>query len=240
MQDKTEPNKIIQDKKITLKDLKKDLEFQAFLNITELQLEALGYTEHGNRHASIVANWTGDILREIGGSTEREINLGELAGYLHDIGNAVNRNIHAQSGAILAYDLLIKKGLNPKDAAEIMLAIGNHDEVQGTPVSRISAALIIADKADVHKSRVRRNKVINFENKYIQDIHDRVNSAAENSYLKFDPELREITLNIKIDTAICAVMDYFEIYFSRMSFCRKAAAFLHCKFGIVINGVKLL
>lgn len=231
---------IEQYKKITLKDLKKDFECQSFLKITELQLEVLGYTEHGNRHASIVANWTGDILRETGTATMREINLGELAGYLHDVGNAVNRNNHAQSGAILAYNLLLKKGLNPNDAAEIMLAIGNHDEGQGTPVSKISAALIIADKADVHKSRVRRTKIVNSENKYLQDIHDRVNSAAENSYLKFNPENKEITLNIKIDTAICAVMDYFEIYFSRMSFCRKAAAFLNCKFGLVINNVKLL
>lgn len=233
MQDKT-----LQFKKVTLKDLKKDAELQALINVSERQLEALGYTEHGNRHLSIVANWTGDVLRDID-STEHEINMGELAGYLHDIGNVVNRNIHAQTGAVLAYDLLLRKGLDPNDAAEIMLAIGNHDESQGTPVSKISAALIIADKADVHKSRVRRNKIINYENKYIQDIHDRVNTAAENSFLKYSSVSKEITLNIIINTDICSVMDYFEIYFSRMSFCRKAAAFLHCKFGLIINGVKL-
>ena len=224
---------------ITLKDLKKDPEVQALINVTELQLEVLGYTEHSNRHLSIVANWTGDILRNLGAS-EREINLGEMAGYLHDIGNAVHRNQHAQSGAILAYEILAKRGLEYKDAAEIMLAIGNHDEGQGTPVSKISAALIIADKADVHKSRVRRSKVKNIDNKHIQDIHDRVNMAAENSYLKFEPETREISLNININTQICSVMDYFEIYFSRMSFSRKAAAFLDCKFGLIINNNKLL
>lgn len=224
---------------ITLKDLKKDPEVQALINVTELQLEVLGYTEHSNRHLSIVANWTGDILRDIGCS-EREINLGEMAGYLHDIGNAVHRSQHAQSGAILAYHLLTKKGLSYTDAAEIMLAIGNHDEGQGTPVSKISAALIIADKADVHKSRVRRSKIKNFENKYIQDIHDRVNTAAENSYLKYNPDNKEITLNITINTDICSVMDYFEIYFSRMSFSRKAAGFLNCKFGLLINNIKLL
>jgi len=225
---------------LTVKDLKKDPEVQALINVTELQLEVLGYTEHSNRHLSIVANWTGDILRYIN-ATPREINLGELAGYLHDIGNAVHRNQHAQSGAMLAYQLLTKNGLAFEDAAEIMLAIGNHDEDKGTPVSKISAALIIADKADVHKSRVRKNRALQsgMINKYLQDIHDRVNTAAENSFLQYNNG-NEIILNLTINTNICSVTDYFEIYFSRTSFSRSAAQFINCKFGLVINGVKLL
>lgn len=225
---------------LTVKDLKKDPEVQALINVTELQLEVLGYTEHSNRHLSIVSNWTGDVLRFIK-ATPREINLGEIAGYLHDIGNAVHRNQHAQSGAMLAYQILTKNGLCFEDAAEIMLAIGNHDEEKGTPVSKISAALIIADKADVHKSRVRKNRASQsgMINKYLQEIHDRVNTAAENSFLQYNND-NEIVLYLTINTSICTVMDYFEIYFSRTSFSRSAAQFLKCKFGLVINGVKLL
>ncbi|MCL1901246.1 MAG: HD domain-containing protein [Firmicutes bacterium] len=226
---------------LTVKDLKNDPEVQALINVTELQLEVLGYTEHSNRHLSIVSNWTGDVLRFVN-ATPREINLGELAGYLHDIGNAVHRNQHAQSGAMLAYQLLTKNGLGFEDAAEIMLAIGNHDEDKGTPVSKISAALIIADKADVHKSRVRkiRTSQSGSVNKYLQDIHDRVNTAAENSFLLYNSNDNEIVLNLTINTNICTVMDYFEIYFSRTSFSRSAAQFLKCKFGLIINGVRLL
>ncbi len=224
---------------ITLKELKNDREVQQLIKVTEVELEVLGFTEHSNRHLSIVANWAGELLRKLG-ATEHEIYLAEIAGYLHDIGNAVNRYDHSQSGAILAYMMLTRRGMDYGDAAEIMLAIGNHDEASGEPVSKVSAALILADKSDVHKSRVRKNKVHNLAT---NDIHDRVNLAAESSYLSVDTvESGEkiITLNITIDTKICSVMDYFEIYFNRMKLCKRAAAFLGCKFSLKINNVELL
>lgn len=226
---------------ITVKELKNDPEIQALLRVTEVELEALGYTEHSNRHASIVSKWAGEVLAKLGGS-EHEVYLAGIAGYLHDIGNAVNRHDHAQSGALLAYQLLVKKGMCFEDAAEIMLAIGNHDEQLGDAVSRITAALILADKADVHKSRVRKSKIrmIKTVDTEIKDIHDRVNFAAESSHLDVDPEKRRITLDITVDLSICSVMDYFEIYFSRMSFCRKAADLLGCTFSLKINNVVLL
>lgn len=222
---------------LTVKEIKKNKEVQALVSVTEQQLEALGYTEHSTRHISIVSNWASEILRELGAS-EREINLVEIAGYLHDIGNAVNRNDHAQSGALLAYNILTGMGMNYEDAAEIMMAIGNHDEGQGQPVSTISAALIIADKSDVHRSRVRRNK--QFSGKVIDDIHDRVNYAAQSSHLEFDKENKIMMLNIVIDTEICPVMDYFEIYFGRMKLCRRAAEYLGWTFSLKINGGILL
>lgn len=220
---------------LTVKELKKDEEVSALITVTDEQLGALGFTEHSERHVSIVSNWAGDILRNIG-ATEREINLVEIAGYLHDIGNCVNRHEHALTGAVMAYDLLRARNVPYIDCAEIMMAIGNHDEQKGTPVSVISSALIIADKADVHRSRVRSNK--RYQDK-IQDIHDRVNYAVEKSFLDFSVP-NEIILNLTIDTSICSVMDYFEIYFNRMQLCRKAAEFLDRKFGIVINDTRLL
>ncbi len=205
--------------------------------MAESQIEALGFTEHSVRHSSIVSKWAGDLLQKIGADPHR-IELARIAGYLHDIGNSVNREDHAQSGAILAYQILTRMGMGYRDAADIMMAIGNHDEKHGLPVSDITSALIIADKADVHKSRVRPNSTrLNTEN---LNIHDRVNLAAEKSVLEVDAQKGEITLNIIIDTAICPVMDYFEIYFKRMQLCRRAADFLGKKFALVINGVRLL
>lgn len=224
---------------LTVKDLKKDQEIQELLRVTEIELEVLGFTEHSNRHVSIVSKWAGDILRELGGM-EREIRQAEIAGYLHDIGNAINRLDHAQSGALLAYHILTSRGESYTDAAEVMLAIGNHDESNGEPVSRVTAALIIADKADVHKSRVRRMTADGVLRNPYQDIHDRVNMAAESSFLEVDNEKKTITLNITIDTEICSVMDYFEIYIKRMSLCKKAANFLGCHFSLRINNTQLL
>ena len=139
---------------IDLKDVKQNEEVKALFKVMSMQIEALGFTEHSYRHSSIVCNWTGDILTALG-ATERTVELGKMAGYLHDIGNAVNRHSHAQTGAILAYNILTKMGMDYQESAEIMMAIGNHDESEGSPVSQISSALIIADKSDVHKSRVR-------------------------------------------------------------------------------------
>ena len=157
---------------------------------------------------------------------------------MHDIGNSVNREDHAQSGALLAYNILTRMGMPYKEAAEIMMAIGNHDEQQGLPVSDITAALIIADKADVHKSRVRTN--ITRMSMGNLNIHDRVNLAAEKSFVHVDEKTNEIILNITINTDLCPVMDYFEIYFKRMQLCRRAADFLDRKFGLMINNVRLL
>ncbi len=219
---------------ITLKDIKEDKEVKTIMYMSEKQIEALGFTEHSVRHSSIVSKWSGEILKAIG-CAERRVQLAEIAGYLHDIGNVVCRVDHAQSGSLIAYNLLAKMGMDFQEAAEVMMAIGNHDESVGLPVSDISAALIIADKSDVHKSRVRKN----ITRSSVKSIHDKVNLAAERSFLSYDnPD--EIDLNITIDTSFVSVMDYFEIYFGRMQLCRRAAEFLGKKFSLIINDVKLV
>lgn len=220
---------------IPLSVVRTDKEVEAIMAMSEKQIEALGFTEHSRRHAGIVSKWSGDVLRALG-MPEKEVQLAEIAGYLHDVGNCINRMDHAQTGAILAYKILTRLGMEPEDAAEIMMAIGNHDEQYGSPVSNLSSALILADKADVHKSRVKKP----IDNVYTANIHDRVNLAAERSYLSVDREGAVITLFIEIDTNICSVMDYFEIYFQRMKLCRRAAEFLKCRFSLVINGTALL
>ncbi len=220
---------------LDLAALKSDKEVEAIMTTSERQIEALGFTEHSRRHSGIVSKWSGEILRSLGKEEDR-VRLAEIAGYLHDIGNCINRKDHAQSGAILAYKILTRLGLSPLEAAEVMMAIGNHDEQYGLPVSDISSALIIADKADVHKSRVKKY----IDNVHRANIHDRVNLAAERSFLTTEREQQKITLNIEIDTDICSVMDYFEIYFGRMQLCRRAAEFLSCRFSLVINGVALM
>ncbi len=216
---------------INIKTVKNDEEVVAIMKVAETQIESLGFTEHSTRHSSIVSKWAGDILRKTGDS-EREINLAEIAGYLHDIGNSVSRFDHAQSGAILAYKILTRMGMDYLSASEIMMAIGNHDEENGVPVSKISSALIIADKADVHKSRVRKNSVRIGPD----SIHDRVNLAAESSFVSVDNDEKRIAIEIKINTEMCEVMDYFEIYHKRMQLCRRAANYLGYKFGLIING----
>lgn len=222
---------------ITVAEIKNDEEVKVIMSIAESQIEALGFTEHSVRHSSIVSKWAGEILDSIG-AEQRRVELAQIAGYLHDIGNSVNREDHAQSGALLAYNILTRMGMLYKEAAEIMMAIGNHDEQQGLPVSDITAALIIADKADVHKSRVRTN--ITRMSMGNLNIHDRVNLAAEKSFVHVDEKTNEIILNITINTDLCPVMDYFEIYFKRMQLCRRAADFLDRKFGLMINNVRLL
>ena len=222
---------------ITITDIKNDEEVKVIMSIAESQIEALGFTEHSVRHSSIVSKWAGEILAAIG-AEPRRVELAQIAGYLHDIGNSVNREDHAQSGALLAYNILTRIGLPFKEAAEIMMAIGNHDESQGLPVSDLTAALILADKADVHKSRVRTN--ITRMSTGNLNIHDRVNLAAEKSFISVDESSGEIVLNITINTELCPVMDYFEIYFKRMQLCRRAADFLDRKFVLIINNVQLV
>ena len=219
---------------MTLKDLKNDREITAIVSVSEEQIEMLGYTEHSIRHVSIVAKRAGELLKKLG-YDEHTVELAEIAGYLHDIGNSVSRIDHAQSGAILSYHLLTARGMDYKDAAQIMMAIGNHDEQFGVPVSAVSAALIIADKSDVHKSRVKN--VI--EDKYnVEDIHDRVNLAAESSFITVDGENKRIVLEVTIDTAVCDVVDYFKIYLNRMNICTAAAKPLGYEFGLEINKVR--
>ena len=219
---------------VTLKSVKQNEEVKALMKTTEKQIDALAYTEHSNRHASIVASWAGMILSEIGMSA-KIIRLGEIAGYLHDIGNALSRYDHAGSGALLSYNILKEMGMNYSDAGEIMMAIGNHDEKNGIPVSILTSALIIADKSDVHKSRVK-DKVLN----EATNIHDRVNLAVNRSYIAVDKEKKLIDTIIETDTTICSVSSYFEIYHSRMLMCSKAAELLGYKYGLIINNVRML
>ncbi|NTV89509.1 MAG: HD domain-containing protein [Clostridiales bacterium] len=218
---------------LTLDDFKNSPEVKTFLSIAEKEMEVLGYTEHSVRHVSLVAQNAGDILEELG-HPEREVELARIAGILHDIGNAVNREDHAHSGAILAYGMLTKMGMAYEEAAEIMLAIGNHDEKTGTAVSNISAALILADKSDVHRSRVRNTDIPSF------DIHDRVNYAVESSKISVNSQKKTAVLELVIDTNICPVMDYFEIFLGRMTMNRRAATFLGLDFQLIMNGTRLL
>ena len=218
---------------MTLEDVKNDKEVNVLVDNTERQLTELGYTEHGRRHIGIVSEIAGNILEELGYS-EREIELARIAGYLHDIGNSINRMDHAHTGAILAYDILKRLGMPLEDAAEIMMAIGNHDENSGTAVSTVSAALILADKSDVHRSRVRNENLSRF------DIHDRVNYAVEEAKVEVDTENKKIYLKLKIDTEICPVIKYFEIFLDRMLMCKKAASYLDVWFHLEINGAVLL
>lgn len=218
---------------LTLKDVMKDAEVRALLRASAVQMTTLGYTEHSFRHCRLVALQCGRILRELG-FPERTAQLGELAGYLHDIGNAVGRVDHPQSGAVLTYDYLRRTGMQSEEAIAIMMAVANHDEETGIPVNEVGAALILSDKADVHRSRVTNRDRTTF------DIHDRVNYAATKSTLEVDAEEKTAILNLTIDTEISAVMDYFEIFLVRMKMCRTAAQFLGLQFQLLINDNRLL
>ena len=218
---------------VTLEDVKKDEEVQELVVGAQKQLDALGYTEHSIRHITIVSERAGKIL-EVLGYDKREIELAKIAGYLHDIGNSVNRTDHAHNGAILAYHILERMGMPIKERVEIMMAIGNHDEGSGTAVSDISAALIIADKSDAHRSRVRNQNMASF------DIHDKVNYAVTDSQLLVNKEKRIITLQLTIDTKICPVLDYFEIFMDRTMMSKYAAKYLNVWFELLINDTRLL
>ncbi len=218
---------------ITLEDVTKNEEVQAFVNASQKQLKALGYTEHSNRHIGIVSKRTGEILQKLG-YDERTIELGRIAGYLHDIGNCVNRVDHAHTGAILAYNILKEMGMPAEERTEIMMAIGNHDEGTGTAVSDISAALILADKSDVHRDRVVNTNMSTF------DIHDRVNYAVTDAKLEINEQTRKIILTLTIDTQICPVLDYFQIFMDRTMMSKYAAKYLHVWFELIINEIKLL
>ena len=218
---------------MTLEDIKNNKEIEELILSSQKQLNALGYTEHSMRHISIVSNRAAKILETLDYPKER-IELAKIAGYMHDIGNCVNRVDHAHSGAILAYQILKEMGMNVQDRTEIMMAIGNHDEQTGTAVSDISAALILADKSDVHRDRVVNTNMSTF------DKHDKVNYAVTNADFIIDKEQRKVTLDLTIDTEICPVLDYFEIFMDRTMMSKYAAKYLKIWFELVINGTKLL
>ena len=218
---------------ITLEEVRKNEEVEALIQGAQKQLDGLGYTEHSHRHISIVSKRAGDILEQLG-YPERTVELARIAGYLHDIGNCVNRTDHAHSGAIIAYNILKDMGMPVEERTEIMMAIGNHDERTGTAVSEISAALILADKSDVHRNRVTNKNLSTF------DIHDRVNYAVTDAQLVLDEKQRKVMLNLTIDTKICPVLDYFEIFMDRTMMSKYAAKYLNIWFELVINETKLL
>jgi metal-dependent HD superfamily phosphatase/phosphodiesterase len=218
---------------ITLEEVKKNSIVNVFVRSANKYLGTLGYTEHGVRHVRLVASIAENVLLYLD-YPKRIQELAGIAGYIHDIGNVVNRHDHGQSAALLAMRLLKDMGMTPEEIALIISAIGNHEEQSGDPVNPIAAALILADKADVHKTRVRNRDI----SKY--DIHDRVNFAVERSFLKVIKEKKIISLQLTIDTQISKVMEYFEIFMSRMLMCRRAASFLNCTFELIINERKLL
>jgi metal-dependent HD superfamily phosphatase/phosphodiesterase len=218
---------------ITLDEVRNDPFVATLVHRADEYLGAVGYTHHGESHVNQVAENAHRILHELE-FPERQAQLAAIAGYLHDVGNVIHRNWHAQAGALLSYDVLSRLGMPIEEMSVIMGAVGNHDESDGDPISNVCAALIIADKSDVRRSRVRNPKMINF------DIHDRVNYAAEESQLFIDKPRHLITLKLKIDTEISQVMEYFEIFTSRMNITRRSATYLNCDFALVMNDVKLL
>lgn len=218
--------------KITFEDVYKRADVHTYIERADESLCAMGFTEHSYAHVNRVANLSQKILLELGYS-EREAELAKIAGILHDIGNMVNRNDHAQSGALLSYRILENMHADPEDIATIIAAIGNHDEGTAFPVNPVAAALILADKSDVRCSRVRNQDFSKF------DIHDRVNYSVKKSELKIKKD-SHIELCLTIDTEICSVMDYFEIFMNRMILCRKAAEKLNLQFRLRVNNQQLL
>lgn len=218
---------------ITPGQVKNDPAIRTYIQKADESLLTLGYTEHSFAHVGRVASEARRILLGLGKS-QRQAELAEIAGYLHDIGNIINRAEHAQSGAIMAFRLLDNLGMDPAESAEIICAIGNHDEATAQPVSDIAAALILADKTDVRHTRVRNKRRGTF------DIHDRVNRSAQLSELELHTEQGIITLLLTIDTEVCSVMEYFEIFIARMNLCRRAAERLGLRFRIIINGQTIL
>jgi uncharacterized protein len=205
---------------------------KAFIRSADSALEVIGYTEHGERHVGLVAHIAYNTLKRLG-HPEREAELAAIAGYLHDIGNAVNREVHAETGAVMAMRILSDMNMPDEEIATVMGAIGNHHETDGSAISSVAAAVILGDKSDVHRTRVRNPDMIKF------DVHDRVNYAVEKSFLNVDESRKEITLELTIDTTISQVMEYFEIFMTRMLACRKAAIFLGTSFGLTVNGNRL-
>ena len=218
---------------VTYEDVKNSPEINVYIRQADASLQALGFTEHSFAHVTRCAETAARILREME-ADEHQIELARIAAYMHDIGNLMNRIDHAQSGAVMAFRILDKMGMPPEDIAQVCTAIGNHDESTAFPVNAVSAALILADKCDVRRSRVRSTADIR------TDIHDRVNYSVEKSAVAVDKAAKTITLILTIDTNVCPVMEYFEIFMERMLLCRKAAAFFGLTFHLNVNGQALL
>lgn len=217
---------------VTCEQVKNNQEIRTYVKRADDVLRVIGYTEHSFAHVEYAANQAKNIMLTLG-YPERDADLAWMAGYMHDIGNVVNRDDHAQSGAVMSFRLLDKMGMPADEVATIVSAIGNHDEETAYPVNPVAAALILADKCDVRRTRVRNQDIQMF------DIHDRVNYAVERSVLSL-PDNRTARLELKIDTEIAPVMTYFEIFMGRMLLCTKAADVLGTKFELIINGQKIL
>ena len=218
---------------LTYDQIKNNEEINTYITQADRSLAAMGFTEHSFAHVTRVAETAKYILEELG-FDEREVELARIAGYLHDIGNLINRDDHSQSGAVMAFRILDKLGMPPAETARIVTAIGNHDEGTGVPVDELAAALILADKSDVRRSRVRNSDISKF------DIHDRVNYSVKKSVLKINEEHSLIKLKLSIDTKYGTIMDYFEIFMKRMILCKKAAEKLGLDFKLIINEQQLI
>lgn len=218
---------------LTYQDIRTNPEIRTYITQADVSLRALGYTEHAFAHVTKCAETAATLLRDLGYGS-REMELARIAGFMHDIGNVINRHDHAISGATMAFRILDKLGMDPADVAAVITAIDYHDDKTAFPVNAIAAALLLADKTDVRRSRVRNKDAASF------DIHDRVNYAVEKSDLTLDTAAKTVTLTLSINTKVCAVMDYFEIFLDRMLLCRKAAEFFGLTFKLDINGLDLL
>lgn len=218
---------------ITFEIIQNNPDVRTYIMQADASLTALGFTEHSFAHVTKCAETASDLLFQLG-CDPREVELAKIAGFMHDIGNLVNRHNHAVSGAAMAFTILNQAGMDAADIAVVSTAIGHHDDSTAYPVNAVAAALILADKTDVRRSRVRNRDTIKF------DIHDRVNYAVEETSLNLDKEKQTITLSLSINTEVCAVMDYFEIFLDRMLLCRKAAEFFHLTFRLQVNGQTLL
>ncbi len=218
---------------VTFENIKDSEEIKAYIRAADESLGALGFTEHSFAHVVRCADVAGSILTKMG-YDERTVEIGKIAAYMHDIGNVINRIDHAQSGAVMAFRILDKMGMKPEEISKIICAIGNHDEGTAFPVNELAAALILADKSDVRRSRVRNKGTVNF------DIHDRVNYAVEKSKLSVYPDDKNAVLSLHIDEDVSTIAEYFEIFMGRMMLCRRAAAYFGLSFEIIINGNKVM
>ena len=218
---------------VTADRLWHDPEVQTYIRKSDEYLGSIGYTEHGPRHVQLVSTIARNVMFHLG-FPKRDAELAAIAGLMHDIGNLVSRHDHGQSSAALSFLILKRHGMPPEEIAPILAAMGNHEEETGSAVNNIAAALILADKSDAHRSRVRNTELAKF------DIHDRVNYAVTRSFVRVEAEKKTIALELTIDTKVAPVMEYFEIFMSRMIMCRRAAAFLGCEFELLFNDVRLL
>lgn len=219
--------------RVTLDVVERDEELLAYLEMGDMYLGTIGYTEHGMRHANLTAHIAGNIMRRLG-YDEHLAEIAAIAGFMHDVGNCISRSDHWNSSALIARDVLSRLGMPYTDIATVMNAVGNHEEDASDPATPVAAAVVIADKADVHVTRVRELDPADW------DIHDQVNHAAKRSFLRVDSDTRLLTLDIDIETSEIQIFEYFEIFLERMQLCRRAATVLDARFSLVINGTRLL